>query len=356
MRVRLKGLNKAVTRLADGTERIYYYAWRGGPKLPGAPGSPEFIAAYNEAIKARAPVIAGAVRSITAAFSSSSDFSGLAPRTRSDYLKQLKKIDEKFGSFPIAALPDKRARAAFLDWRDELALKSQRQADYTFSVFARALSWAKDRGKIDHNPLERIGRIYSSDRVENVWTLDDEARFVAAAPPHMRLALVLAVWTGQRQGDLLKLTWAAYDGKSIKLKQGKTGRRVMIPVGAPLKAALDAERRNGLMILRTIEGNAWTPDGFRSSWRKAAIKAGITDLTFHDLRGTAVTRLGISGASEAEIATMTGHSLSDVRSILDAHYLSRDPVMAASAVAKLEKTFAEQIFQNALQNGKTGKA
>ena len=40
--------------------------------------------------------------------------------------------------------------------------------------------------------------------------------------------------------------------------------------------------------------------------------------------------------SEAEIATITGHSLRDVRSILDAHYLHRDPALAQEANRKLE--------------------
>ena len=47
-------------------------------------------------------------------------------------------------------------------------------------------------------------------------------------------------------------------------------------------------------------------------------KAGVVDLTFNDLRGTAVTRLALVGCTEAEIATITGHSPRDVRSILDA--------------------------------------
>jgi hypothetical protein len=38
-----------------------------------------------------------------------------------------------------------------------------------------------------------------------------------------------------------------------------------------------------------------------------------------------------------EIASVTGHSLSDVRSILDSHYLHRDPELAKSAIAKLEE-------------------
>jgi hypothetical protein len=49
MRIRLKGINRVGKRLADGTTRTYWYAWKGGPPLRGEPGSPEFIASYNEA-------------------------------------------------------------------------------------------------------------------------------------------------------------------------------------------------------------------------------------------------------------------------------------------------------------------
>lgn len=60
-------------------------------------------------------------------------------------------------------------------------------------------------------------------------------------------------------------------------------------------------------------------------------------VTFNDLRGTAVTRLALADCTEAEIATITGHSLRDVRSILDTHYLYRDAALAESAIRKLEK-------------------
>ena len=81
----------------------------------------------------------------------------------------------------------------------------------------------------------------------------------------------------------------------------------------------------------------WTSDGFRSSWKKTAKRARITGLTFHDLRGTAVTRLAVAVCTEAEIISIIGHTLSDVRSILDVHYFHRDPQLAANAIAKLEK-------------------
>ena len=201
----------------------------------------------------------------------------------------------------------------------------------------RDISWSKERGRISVNPCERGGRIYRGSRAEKIWTADDEAAFLKFSPTHLHLPLLLALWTGQRQGDLLRLLWSAYDGTHIRLKQSKTSSRVVIPVGAPLKTALDRAAKRSTIILTTIDGKPWTPDGFRASWRKACARAGIAGLTFNDLRGTAVTRLALAECTEAEIATITGHSLRDVRSILDAHYLHRDPALAESAIRKLEK-------------------
>jgi integrase len=95
-------------------------------------------------------------------------------------------------------------------------------------------------------------------------------------------------------------------------------------------------------MMASSDGAPWTSDGFRASWGKACKRTGIVGLTFHDLRGTAVTRLAIAGCTEAEIAAITGHSLRNVRSILDAHYLHRDPALAESAIKKLEGLKGEQ--------------
>jgi integrase len=74
-----------------------------------------------------------------------------------------------------------------------------------------------------------------------------------------------------------------------------------------------------------------------SSWRKACKKAGISGLTFHDLRGSAITRRAIAGATVSEIAQISGLSLSDVRSVLDTHYIFDDVTLARNAVRKLER-------------------
>jgi integrase len=187
------------------------------------------------------------------------------------------------------------------------------------------------------NPCARGGRLYRGSRRDNVWTLDDEAAFIKSAPAYFHLPLLLALWTGQRQGELLRPPWSAYDGSHIRLKQGKTGARVSIPVGAPLKAALDAATKHGPLILTNSYRRPWTSHGFQASWSIAVKRAGIVGVTFHDLRGTAVTRLAKVGCTEAEIATITGHSLRDVNSILDANYLHRDATLGESAIRKLER-------------------
>ena len=338
MRVRLKGVNSITKTLADGSTRTYWYAWKGGPRLCGEPGTPEFIASYNEAVARKVVPPQGTLLSVLQAFQASENFQRLADETRRGYAGLIRRnIEKEFGDFPLAALTDRRARGDFMAWRDRIASSAgRRQADYAWTVLARVLSWGLDRGLVLANPCTRGGRLYRGSRADKIWTAADEAAFLAHARTHLQLALMLALWTGQRQGDLLRLPWSAYDGTHIRLRQSKTGTRVVIPVGAPLKTALDTLAKRSPIILTNSGGKPWTSDGFRASWRKACAAAGIAGLTFHDLRGTAVTRLAIAGTTEAEIATFTGLSLQTVRAILDTHYLARDSALGESAIRKLE--------------------
>ena len=338
MRVRLKGINPVRKKLADGTVRTYWYAWKSGPPLRGEPGTPEFVASYNEAVAQRVMPPQGVILSILQGYQASENYRGLADSTRRGYIALIKRIEKDFGDFPLSALTDRRTRGVFMAWRDKIAANSgRRQADYAWSVLARVLSWALDRGLIAANPCTHGGRLYRGSRADKIWSADDEAAFLASAPAHLHLPLLLALWTGQRQGDLLRLSWSAYDGQRIRLRQSKTGARVVIPVGAPLKAALDATATKSPVMLVNSDGKPWTSDGFRASWRKACAASSVVGLTFNDLRGTAVTRLALVECTEAEIATITGHSLRDVRSILDANYLHRDPKLGENAIRKLEK-------------------
>ena len=335
MRVVLKGVHRVKKRLANGEVKTYCYAWRGGPAIDARPGTSDFVRLYTEAHASIRKPRAGTLMTLIAEFKVSADYRRLARATLRAYATYIKLIETEFGDLPIAALADPRVRGEFKVWRDAFAT-TPRKADYAWTTLARILSFAKDRGLIPVNPCQSGGRLYKAERTDKLWGETDVANFLAVAGPELRLAIILALWTGQRQGDLLHLPWSAYDGNKLRLQQGKTGRRVVIPVGEPLRLALDGAHRCCPLILTNTLSRPWSSDGFRTSWGKACGKAGIYGLTFHDLRGSSVVRLALADATVPQIATVTGHSLKDVEAILDAHYLGRDVELAEIAVTKLE--------------------
>lgn len=279
----------------------------------------------------------GTLQEVFNAYQRSPAFLDKSEATRQGYTRRLPAIEAEFGDMPIRALTDARVRGEFLDWRDKLAANSPREADYHLAILALMLAWGVDRGRLPANPAAKPGRVYQPDRADHIWTDADVTAFLAKAGPQLRLPFLLALWTGQRRNDVLRMAWGAYDGTTIRLSQSKGKRRVVIPVAADLRTVLDATKRRATVICVTSRGTRWTGDGFSASFRKACEAAGIEGLTFHDLRGTAVTRLALAGCTEAEIATITGHSLKTVGMMLDRHYLSRDAGLAESAIAKLEK-------------------
>jgi integrase len=337
MRVHLKGIHWATKTLSNGEKVRYHYAWKGGPRIKALPGTEAFL---KEVIdhrnrqkhhRKKEPTIADLI----AQYQASTDFTELAEKTRKDYRSYLSLIEEKFGTMPLKAAEDPRARGVFKDWRDSFS-STPRKADYLWTNLARLLSFGKDRGKLRVNVCERGGRLYTPDRREAVWSEVQVSAFLALASRELQLALLLALWTGQRQGDLLTLQWEDIVDGAIRLRQSKRGARVVVPVSATLKAALEVTERRANTILTNTRGNPWTQDGFRASWNMACHRAGITGVTFNDLRGTAVTRLALAGCTVPEIAAITGHSLQDVQQLLDAHYLGGRVQLAEQAMQRLE--------------------
>ena len=70
---------------------------RGGPRLVGDYGSPEFIASYNAAIATKVAAPEGRLLSLLQGYQTSQDFLSLRDRTRADYIKQIAKIEHRFG-------------------------------------------------------------------------------------------------------------------------------------------------------------------------------------------------------------------------------------------------------------------
>ncbi|SDB14874.1 Integrase [Agrobacterium fabrum] len=334
----LKGLAKVKKTLASGETIYYCYAWRGGPLLKNDKGEPIqpsdaiFDAAFKRVHERRRAPSPTNLSTLMTLYRGSSDFRRTKLVTRQEYDRYLDKIRLQFGRLSLEELQQPSTRGSFKEWRDGMADKP-RSADFAWMVLVRVLSFAKDRGMISVNIAERGGRLWRSTRRDRTWTDTDVAAFEALAPSYMRLAIQLALWTGQRKGDLLRLSWSDFDGINLRFMQSKTKARVLVPMG-PLANVLSSQRGNGA-ILRNSRGAAWTSDGFNTSWRKCCAKAGIADLTFHDLRGTAITRMALAGCTVPEIAAVTGHSLKDVETILDMHYLGGRAELAASAMRKM---------------------
>ena len=354
MRVKLDGIHIIKRRLPDGGLKEYHYHRGTKAPLPGKPGSEAYYAAWRAAeatIKARRSP-ASTVRGLIDQFKDSADWQQLRETTRAIMKVNLNAVDAKFHDFPIAALDDRRARSEFLTWRDGLAKATPRAADAKLAALQRVLSWAFDRGLAPANPLEKFRRIYSADRSEKVWLPEHITAMEAASTPQLAFAMLLALHTGQRQGDLLRLTWRAFDGKGLSLIQSKTRTRVYIPCTAALLTLLRAAKASAgdnVTILVSPAGRAWSSDGFKKAWRAAFAESAITDdLHFHDLRGTAVTMLAEAGCTVPEICAITGHSLASATRILEA-YLSKTKALATAAILKLDEHARNKIVKTSVK-------
>jgi integrase len=339
VRIRVKGVNTVRRYRKDGSFALYRYHRATGRQLNGEPGSREFIESYAAAERSLRDRAKGTISALIRRFEDSPKFEDMRPdTTQKEYRRKFRIIERKWGSAPIAAFNDKQFRVDVLDWRDEIAKRARREADNLVSALARLGSWLLDRGELDRNVLDKITRVYHSDRVDKLWLPNHVDAFLKVASPEMTAALMLAMHTGQRQGDLRRLPWTAYDGTRITLRQSKGGRIVSIRCTGALRAMLDrmSVDKKGLLILTTPSGRAWTKRYFNEHWFEASQAAGITDLHFHDLRGTAVTMLAEAGATVPEIAAVTGHSLKHVTHILEV-YLSRTRHLADAAIVKLDR-------------------
>lgn len=112
------------------------------------------------------------------------------------------------------------------------------------------------------------------------------------APVQLRVPIALAMFTGLRKGDILKLTKAAIRNSKIWRRTNKTGQEVSIPVHPDLTQLLaDAPTHDAVTVAATTNGTPWSTSGFNSTFIKAIARLrqlGLVGdgLTFHGLRHT----------------------------------------------------------------------
>ena len=337
MEGKLVGVHKVNVKLADGSEATYYYAWRGkgAPRIKAKPGSKAFTQEFVRLTRDREKSVTdGTIGSLIDDFRKTAGYQKLAASTRRDYERQLATIRLKFETFPVKAIEARGSRRIFLNWRDTMK-DSTRTADMHIALLSRLFSWAKGDEVILRNPLEEVERLHSGTRRDIIWSDEQLAKLLNDATPHLRDVALIALWTMQRQSDLLTMPTLAFDGERVSIKQGKTGARVRV-IAAPyilpiLEAAKSGKRQR---VLVNSFGQNWTSSGFRASWRKEMKRLGIKGVTFHDLRGTAITfayaHLDRSHDEKIKlISEISGHSQEEAETVIRKHYLAGQEVVDA---------------------------
>ncbi len=275
----------------------------------------------------------GTVRWLIRLYRTHDDFLELAERTRADYERYLAMLDELLGDERIEDITPRVVQALKRAGAD-----TPWQTNYLLRVLRLLFSFGVREGYCDHNPARAFRQLRTRPR-QAIWTHEQEERFLEACErlgrPSIRLAYMLAVWTAQREGDVLRMAWSDYDGEALHVRQSKTGRRLEIPVAAPLRAELESAPRVSPVIVADERGRPWKADNFRHVFARVREAAGIEGVRFQDLRRTAIVRLAEAGCTVPEIASISGHAIDYCQRIIDT-YLPRTRELARAAVVKLE--------------------
>lgn len=353
--------------------RPYYYCHpgRGTPsakkpvRLPDDPREPEFWTAYRRAMNEPEPARnKKCFDYLIDAYFDSPEYHDLAAATQRDYRRYLEIVRATWGPLEVSGLLPSHVLALRDKHRTTPAA-----ANSLLRTLSSVISWSVPRAYCTANPCEHVKKLKTGDGWAP-WPWEMIELLEAEAPVWMWEAAGLALYTGQRQGDVLPMSRTAVKGGMIEVRQEKTGRLLVIPAHKRLLTLLGAiesrrerdaqdserERPVSTVILTSSRGTPWTSDGFRASWRKAfCSQDGIPSplapiqeagLVFHGLRKSSVVTLLEAGCTDAEVSSITGQSRQMVE-----HYAKQvnQRKLAASAILKWER-LQNDCLQNGLQN------
>ncbi len=179
-----------------------------------------------------------------------------------------------------------------------------------------AFNWGRAAGLV---PNDRAWppKLMLTEPDARVRYLSDEelAEVLKAAKAHspaMVAAVTVALATGVRQGEMLRLTWADVDfaHSTIRLLLTKTGtpRSVHLPtIAAEALKAVKAGTVVGARVFLYRDGTPLDQDRLNREWRKVRKAAGLHNFRWHDFRHSCASFLAQSGATLLEIGSVLGH-------------------------------------------------
>ena len=276
----------------------------------------------------RSGAIPGSIGDLIGRYKASPEFKGLAAATRRSYMSQIKVLEDGFADECITEIDT----AWLYTLRDYLS-DTPRTANLMLSVLSILLNFAIARGLCQSNPVRNVKRLRKGKSYER-WPEPALEKLRAGANARMVWAVELAIYTGQRQGDVLAMQWRHLKDGLIEVAQEKTKERLSIPIHQDLAAVLDAIPRVGTNIVHRENGQSYTADGFRSIFQRDMKRLGLIGLQFHGLRHTAASLLAEAGCSEREIMAITGHRTASMVS----HYTrgADQERLAKAAIVKLK--------------------
>lgn len=162
--------------------------------------------------------------------------------------------------------------------------------------------------------------------------------------PFLRAIILVALDTGMRKGEILKLRWTDFDFASNVIHVEATHTKAETRREVPLTERVKSELR------RLYEDDDRDPEeprvfpvaDFKRTWAMAKKTAGIDDLHFHDLRSTAVTRWLEYGLPLAQVSKIAGHT-NEATTIK--YYLIADRVTVDDLTARINAVHAAMDAQ-----------
>lgn len=285
-----------------------YFQRRGwaSVRMQSEPGTKEFALEYATILNGALTLPVPTSRTFTALVQSyvqSPRYRNLAPRTGRDYDKVLEWVKAKIGSLPV----DKMQRKDVIRARDANAA-TLRFANYIVQVLRILFEHAIDQGWRDDNPAKGVSLLKSGAPARQPWPEEKIAAFRATATGRTLLIFELALGTGQRIGDVLKMRWSDIEGDGIHVTQGKTGARLWVPFTPHLRATLAATPKIGVTICAWGLGKSTAYRGAADLIMGVRVKIGAEAYDIHALRYSAAAELAAAGCSDELIAAVTGHT------------------------------------------------
>lgn len=168
-------------------------------------------------------------------------------------------------------------------------------------MFETGIDW----GKLDGNPVKAVKKLKEPPGKIKYFSIEEINNLVDNCNvSYLRIAILIAVNTGMRKGEILSLKRSDIDleHRIISIEESKSGKRRDIPVNNVLFEHLK-EWMNGSEIEEVI------PIGdFKRSYETACRKAGLDDITFHTLRHTFASHLVMEGIDLATVKELMGHA------------------------------------------------